>query len=263
MSTAWGQNTWSTSDFGWGGIFIQSVDVLGVQATSNIGSSGVQESASISVSSRSPAVGWGRSTWGASGWNQSSPDSESIAMTGSIGSTFANAEAVVDSVSGVSGIKFLGDEDLVTNNNLNVTGFGATANIGTAGIQQNASFTASGQVANANLGSSTALVSTSVNATGVFGTSSEGNLSVSGAASVTLSQVSGAVNVGIERAVPQINMVVTGFGTSANLGLVSVETTTGVLITGLSGTVRLGNTLVWGEIDTNQTPNWDTIKEAA
>lgn len=263
MSNAWGQNTWGTSDFGWGGVLVVTVEVTGVSAVSGVGSTGIRESVSVNVSSLAPAVGWGRAAWGSSGWNESSPDGDSIAMTGSIGSTFVNAEAVVDSVSGVSGIKFLGDEDLVTNNNLSVTGFGATGNIGTAGVQQNASFNASGQSANANLGSVSISITAIANVSQIFATGTEGSVTPSIAASVTLSQVSGAVNVGEGRAVPQINMAVTGFGTNANIGLVSVETTTGVFLTGLSGTARLGNTLVWGEINTDQTPNWGIIKEAA
>jgi hypothetical protein len=264
MSNGWSQNTWGTSDFGWGGLTVVSVEVTSVSASGNVGFAGVQESVSVNVSSIAPAFGWGRSTWGSGGWNALSIDGESIAMVGSIGSTFVNAEAVVDSVSGVSGIKFLGDEDLVTNNNLSVTGFGAIANIGIVGVQQRASFNASGQAANANLGSVSVSITATANVTQVSITGSNGNLLVSAAASATPLQVSGTVNAGNTQAIPRVNIVITGFEASANVGALSTVIGKATFnVTGLSSVTGLGNTLVWGEINTNQTPNWDIIKEAA
>ena len=41
MSNGWGQNTWGTSDFGWGGVLVISVEVTGVAASGSVGSAGI------------------------------------------------------------------------------------------------------------------------------------------------------------------------------------------------------------------------------
>ena len=78
---------------------------------------------------------------------------------------------------------------------------------------------------------------------------------------------------------------VTGVSAAGFLGVPSVSGGASALITGLSGTFELGDflvnadarveitlgvsgfgtsgtTLVWGEVDTDQTPNWDIIEAA-
>lgn len=196
MSNGWGQNTWGTSDFGWGGLLIVSVEVTSVSASGNVGSVGVRKSATVTVSRQATEGGWGRSSWSSGAWNESTalPD---ISMVGAVGSTFVNADANVTGLSGVSALKFLGDEEVITNNNISVTGFGLSNNLGTF--------------------------------------------------SITL-----------------VNKIdVTGFSASSNVGNVSIIINSTSNVTGFGLVASLGNNLVWGEIDTNQTPNWQEIREAA
>lgn len=196
MSNGWSQNTWGTSDFGWGGLLIVSVEVTSVSASGNVGSVGVRESATVTVSRQATQGGWGRSSWSSGAWNEGTalPD---ISMVGAVGSTFVNADANVSGLSGVAGIKFLGDEEVISNNNLSVTGFGLSGSIGAFSI----------------------------------------------------------------RLVNRIS--VTGVGATSSVGNVNTEINAIINTTGFSMTANLGNELVWGEINTNQTPNWEIIKEAA
>jgi len=151
---------------------------------------------SVNVARQAVANGWGRATWGEGAWNESItlPD---ISMIGSVGSTFVNADANVSGLSGVIGLKFVGEEEVVSNNNLSVTGFGATVGLG-------------------------------------------------------------SISVALNNLVP-----VTGFSATSGLGNVSAEANAIANVTGVSSAMSLGNNLVWGEINTNQTPNWEIIKEAA
>jgi len=196
MSNGWGQNTWGTSDFGWGGVSVISVEVTGVPASGSVGSAGIEKSATVTVGRVATQGGWGRSSWGSGAWNEATqlPD---MSMVGAVGSIFTNADANVSGLSGVSALKFLGDEEVRTNNNISVTGFGLTG----------------------NLGATSQKLVNRINASSISGNSSLGNIDL----------------------IVDANVNVTGFSMTSNLG----------------------NELVWGEINTDQTPNWQTIKEAA
>jgi hypothetical protein len=149
---------------------------------------------SVNVTRQAVANGWGRAAWGDGGWNASITEPD-ISMTGAVGSTFVNADANVSGLSGVIGLKFVGEEEVVSNNNLSVTGFDATVGLGSISVALN-------------------------------------------------------------------NLVeVTGFSATSSLGSISAEAIANV--TGVSSAMSLGNNLVWGQIDTAQTPNWEIIKEAA
>ena len=171
--------------------------VTSVSASGNVGSVGVRESTTVTVSRISTESGWGRSSWSSGAWNEGTTGTLDISMVGAVGSTFVNADANVTGLSGVSALKFLGDEEVITNNNISVTGFGLSNNLG------------------------------------IF--------------SISL-----------------VNKIdVTGFSASSNVGNVSIIINSTSNVTGFGLVASLGNNLVWGEIDTNQTPNWQEIREAA
>ena len=152
-------------------------------------------------------------------------------------------------VTGLTGITALGDETVtaIQNASISVTGLTGTSALGTVSVTaiQNASTSVTGLLGTSALGSVTVDVggSTSVSVTGLLGTSALGTVSVT--------------------AVSNVSTSVTGLlGTSA-LGSVTVTTGSGadvsVNVTGLSGTASLGTVLVWGLVDTAQTPNWLAI----
>ena len=152
-------------------------------------------------------------------------------------------------VTGLTGTTALGDETVtaIQNASTSVTGLLGTSALGTVSVTaiQNASTSVTGLTGTSALGSVTVDVggSTSVSVTGLLGTSALGTVSVT--------------------AVRNTSTSVTGLlGTSA-LGSVTVTTGSGadvsVNVTGLSGTASLGTVLVWGLVDTAQTPNWLAI----
>ncbi len=166
MSNGWGQNTWGTSDFGWGGLLIVSVEVTSVSASGNVGSVGIVKSAVATVSREATQGGWGRSSWSSGAWNEATslPD---ISMTGAVGSTFVNADANVTGLSGVSAVKFLGDEEVITNNNLSVSGFGLSNNIGAFSITLVNRISVTGIGASSNIGIVSTSADAKVNVTGL------------------------------------------------------------------------------------------------
>jgi hypothetical protein len=182
MSNGWGQNTWGTSDFGWGGVATVSIEVTSVFASGNVGSVVIKQTATVTVSREATQGGWGRSSWGDGAWNEATqlPD---ISMVGAVGSTFVNADANVTGLSGVSGLKFLGEEEVRTNNNISVTGFGLTATV--SDVDQR-------------------LVNR-VNVTGVSANTRLNNVDVIGDANVSITGFSMTANLGNELVWGEIN----------------------------------------------------------
>jgi len=174
MSNGWSQNTWGTSDFGWGGLSIVSVEVTSVSASGNVGSVEIKKSAIVTVSREAIEGGWGRSSWGGGAWNEATslPD---ISMTGAVGSTFVNADANVSGLSGVSAVKFLGDEEVITNNNISVTGFGLNNNLGAFSIVLINRVSVTGISVNSNIGVISAIGNAKVNVTGLSAIGDIGN----------------------------------------------------------------------------------------
>tara|TARA_R110000803_G_scaffold91588_7_gene159099 strand:- start:11622 stop:12008 length:387 start_codon:yes stop_codon:yes gene_type:complete len=102
---------------------------------------------------------------------------------------------------------------------------------------------------------------------------------------VSVDGVSAAGSIGTTSTDVAYRVDVTGVSATGFLGAPSVSGNASALITGLSGTFELGDflvnadarveitlgvsgfgtsgtTLVWGEVDTDQTPNWDIIEAA-
>jgi len=190
MSLGWSNDAWSEG--AWGGV----VAVSGVSSSGNVGNVSLRIPETVELTTETFARGWGRSTWSSATWGELASLGQMTGV-GAVGSTFVNADANVSGLSGVAAIKFLGDEEVISNNNLSVTGFSLSSNLGAF---------------------STKLVNR-ISVTGVSGSSNVNEVSVTGNANVN--------------------------------------------VTGVSAITNVGNNLVWGIVDTDQTPNWDIIKEAA
>ena len=93
---------------------------------------------------------------------------------GVVGSTFVNADANVSGLSGVAGIKFLGDEEVISNNNLSVTGVSLSGSLGAFSIK----------------------LINRISVTGVSGSLSVNNVSVAANANVNVTGLSAITNVG-------------------------------------------------------------------
>jgi len=103
---------------------------------------------------------------------------------------------------------------------------------------------------------------------------------------VSVDGVSAAGSLGTVTTNLEFRVEVTGVSAAVFLGVPSVSGGASALITGLSGTAELGDgyfvslnasvtltsgvsgigtagkTFIWGEVDTDQTPNWDIIEAA-
>ena len=127
------------------------------------------------------------------------------------------------------------------------------------------------------------VVSVTVNATDVTGTGGVGTVTVSAAANVTETGVAGTGGVGTVTVSAAANVTETGVTGTGGVGTVTVSLGQSISVTGLSGTGQLGtitvqagaaiavtgvqasglvsSVLVWGLIDTGQTPGWAQIND--
>jgi hypothetical protein len=67
------------------------------------------------------------------------------------------------------------------------------------------------------------------------------------------------MGLGEEGETGDANVTVTGFGLTASLGTVAPTAEAVVYLTGVSARGGVSTPLVWGIIDTSQTPNWTPI----
>lgn len=81
------------------------------------------------------------------------------------------------------------------------------------------------------------------------------NLEVTGVEASVLVNDVGVININY--------ISVSGLTLTSSVGTVEVDAKCNALVTGVFGTGQVGKTLVWGMIDTAQTPNWQPILEAA
>jgi len=138
-----------------------------------------------------------------------------------------------------------GITDVTADANVSVTGLAGTTGLGSATVIEGTgvSVPVTGDAGTSALGSVTVVEGTgvSVNVTGNAGTTGLGSATVTADANVPISLTprlrSGLGNV----------TVVEGSGTTVNVTGVEAQGQTNVF------------TLVWGEIDTNQTPNWTDV----
>jgi len=161
--------------------------------------------------------GWGGGVWsGNIGWG---------------GNTLVDV-----SVTGVEGLVQLGTvSEVIGQTNVVVTGVAATGQLGEEDVFGKANV----QV-------------TSVSASGLLGT-----IASSGKAIVDVTGVVGTVGLGSVVTKTVNNFTVTGVQGTMALGEVEAQgEAVVILVTGVSATGRVSRPLVWGLIDTSQTPNW-------
>tara|TARA_R100000900_G_C3298093_1_gene157154 strand:+ start:378 stop:764 length:387 start_codon:yes stop_codon:yes gene_type:complete len=80
---------------------------------------------------------------------------------------------------------------------------------------------------------------------------------------INVTGVSAAVFLGVPSVSGGASALITGLSGTAELGDFLVNANASVTITlGVSGIGTAGKTFIWGEVDTDQTPNWDIIEAA-
>jgi hypothetical protein len=139
-----------------------------------------------------------------------------------------------------TGVEAANDEGAVavkTVNNVFVTGVEGAGELGTATVSAKSNTGVSDVFALGYIGTTTVSAKAVVNVTGVVGTTGLGEAEVSGDG----------------------NVVVTGVAGTISLGSVAINSDANVTLTGVSANGYVNYPLVWGIIDTSQTPNWVPI----
>lgn len=223
----WGGGTWN-GDVGWGGITTATVELTGFEVSATLGSVAIQSSNTVQVTGLSAtgelgeSEGLGNSAWGGGVWGGN---------IGWGGVTFVDVSVTGVEASGVLGVV----TEVIGGTNVVLTGVLGTGELGEEDVS----------------GKATAVV-TGVQATGVLGT-----VTTSGKAVVDVTGVVGTIALGTvtQRTANRIN--VSGVSGTGLLGEVEIQgDAVVVLVTGVVGTGQISRPLVWGLIDTSQTPNW-------
>ena len=140
------------------------------------------------------------------------------------------------------------------------SGVQATGSEGSVTVTATAVVSPVGVSASGALGTSSIIAEANVDVIGESAYGVAGEASVSGIANVYPSGVSGTVYEGttITRTVNRVD--VTGVEGTGLLGTASIIGAANVYVSGVQATGQTQTfTLVWGEIDTSQTPNWQRI----
>jgi len=94
---------------------------------------------------------------------------------------------------------------------------------------------------------------------GVGGTGAVGTTTTATGKFINVSGVTTTGNVGSVTLQTSFSQSVTGVGANGEIGSVDVP----LIASGVSASMQVGTVLIWGQVQTAQTPNWKEIKEAA
>lgn len=225
MANAWSEGSWDESGFG--GIETATVTLTGLEASMTLESVVTQTANNFGVTgvSASGAIGeefaLGNQVWGGGVWG------------GNIGwGGILNADVEVTGVesSGVLGTV----TEVIGGTNVVLTGVAGDAALGEEDVSGKAT----------------------VSPTGVTVTGYVGTVAIAGKAVVNVTGVSVSGSVGSVTTRTQNAVRVTGVRGNTVLGEEEINGFATVRPTGVSATGYISNSLVWGLIDTSQTPNW-------
>lgn len=273
MALPYGEGNWNQGAFGEGGAFVEQT-VTGVSASTELFGVAAGESG-----------GWGLSPWGEPfGWG--SVLSVEVFVTGIEATSTSGTVAVT----GIANIVVAGEAALVINetgvavdagSNHGVTGEAAPTVLGTVTVSGKGSVDLTGVVGTGQLGTAASAITANVPVTGVQGNTALGEeevdsnvnvdvtrntgrgaigiVDVTGIAVVNVTGVVGTVTLGVVSQASSNTVQVTGLLGTISLGSVAIKGKSTVYLTGVSATGRVSRPLVWGLIDTSQTPNWVPI----
>jgi hypothetical protein len=246
----WGSNGWGEGTWDGGVTYITPV---GVAATIDVGSTRTTQSVTLSGLSASCSVSsvevsglaWVTLTGEralvlfGSGVAVDADSNHGVvgeAATIDIGEVSVIAKANIFPA-GVEGLGVTGTPDQKTTNFVVTTGVGGVGEVGTANASAASVTGVSDVFGIGSIGTTTVAAKAVVNVTGVVGNTGLGEAEVSGDGSV----------------------VVTGVAGTISLGSVAISSDANVILTGVSASGFVNYPLVWGIIDTSQTPNWVPI----
>lgn len=274
--TGWGEQGWSEDGFG--GLISVNVSVSGVSGSGELGEetpktvqiaipTGVSASGLVGIEDPNTNAEWGIGEWNQSqlGWGGANLAIEvftaGVEASGLLGDEEAPQGDANVNVTGVLGTFSIGTLRVEIQQNLAVSGFEATGTVGTvaSGIFVDVSLT--GVEGTGEEGTVTEFTGdANVSPTGVSATADTGDSTITGAANFSVTSVTGIMALGNETPRAGADVDVTGVeaGDTA-IGTISVAINAPISITGVSATAIIDSPLVWGGINTSQTPNWVEI----
>ena len=146
---------------------------------------------------------------------------------------------------------------------VNITTAGvATSAIGSLTVDAAANVTAPSLAITSGIGDTQVIAAAIVQVTGLSASSAISSVTISGKANVVTAGVATTSALGSPQLVTNNFLSVAGLSTTSALGTVTPTAAAGVTLIGLTSvTIDLGVTLVYGEIDTNQDPNYNVISD--
>jgi len=186
-----------------------------------------------------------------------------LSATGSIGSVSV-AEGVGVPVTGESASGAVGSVGIQVGITVSPTGVEGTGAVGTVTVVaiRNVDVAVTGSEATSALGNVTTSADATTSVTGVEGTGAIGSVVTIGDANVSLTGEEATGAVGSVTIAFGVIVDVTGTSAASSVGDVTVDTETVALVTGVSAAGKIGNVFLWGQIDTDQDPNYNQIDDS-
>ena len=212
--------------------------------------------------------GWGRDTFGNLGWgvNYSAINSAGLSLTSSIGNDAVVANANV-AVTGQALSLTLGTYSVQANADLSITvsEHTMTSSIGSISLDQNTTETITGLSLTTSIGTEDAGVRLDVPVTGQSLSSSLGSITLVQTTTEAVTGQSLASSIGTITQVPQVIVGVSGIAMTMSLGSEATQSNANAFPTGMSLTSSVGspNITPWQEVDLGVSNTWTTVDLAA
>ena len=254
--------------------------VTGLSATGSIGSVSVAEGVGVPVTGESASGAVGSVTI-ETGINVSPTGVEG---TGGVGTVTVVAIRNVDvAVTGSEATGAVGTVTVAVSTIANVTGLEAAGSVGSVTVQESVSFSVTGVESTSAVGSASIIADANISASGLQATGAVGSVTISADAttSVTGQEATGAIGSVVstgdanvsptgEEATGAVGSVtiafgvivdVTGVESTTSLGTVTITAGATALVTSVGATGAVGDVFIWGEVPTDQTPDWQAISD--
>ena len=233
------------------------VAVTGLEATGEVGTVAAGVSALVEVTGLEALGEVGTVAVSAA----ASVELTGVEGTGEIGDAAVEAAALV-LVVGVEGTGQVGDVLVARDAEVTLTGVEALGEVGTAVVSAGANVTETGLEGTGEVGDATVSLGQAISVTGLFGVGQVGTVTISAAANENLTGVEGAGEVGTVTVELVTPVAVTGVEGTGEVGTVVARAGSNVAVSGVQATGIVASVLVWGEVNTNQTPNWQAVNDA-
>lgn len=290
---AWNESTWN-NDNGWGGALNSSVTLTGVAATSSVGNGNIQQDIDVNLTGVTATVSTddvaldteGRhgvtsvSALGVTGdlsvTGIGNVTLTAVPATATLGTAVASIPASV-TVTGLGATSALGEDAVLLPTTwgyntwngsdqgwggflfaeVSLTGLQGTTGLGTATQTGLANVTLTGTPLTASLSTGVEIDAGADHpVTGVSASVSVGSVVTATETSVTAAGLQATASAGSLGFVTTNFINLTGVSASNVLGTATASANSSVTITGVAATISTTTSLVWSDIDDNQTPNW-------